>query len=211
MGCDLNPTKQEAQYNSDATALEYASPALKDDKQLVCGEAVEECGDARKQYASPAWMEGDKEVVLETKNGWAFQHASPALKDDEETAIQKDPHTSSGLVAAALPELLPFQTSRTSKDPLTAALPELPEASIKSHRTQGAVLGSSQSHRTQGALEELPEGAFSFDPSEENLAKRAVSSAVYSSNRSVSSNFQKADPDAKLPDSGTLFLSSNPR
>jgi hypothetical protein len=64
-------------------ALEYASAALKDDREVVLAACNQDWNGRALMYASDA-MKDDREVVLAACNqdGYALQYASAALQDD---------------------------------------------------------------------------------------------------------------------------------
>ena len=75
-----------AAVSKDGTHLRFASPALKDSREMV-QTACDQNGYAL-EYASPA-LRGDREVVATAchRHGFALGYASAALRDDREMVM----------------------------------------------------------------------------------------------------------------------------
>ena len=86
--------------SSVVSALRYASPRLKDDKDVVL-EAVEHDGEAL-EFASPR-LQDDKDIVLEAvkERKYALQYASPRLKDDKDVVLKAVKHDGDALQYAS--------------------------------------------------------------------------------------------------------------
>ena len=88
-----------AACNQNGNTLEYASPALKDDREVVLA-ACNQNGHAL-EYASDA-LKDDREVVFAAcnQNGYALRFASDALKDDREVVLAACSQNGDALVCA---------------------------------------------------------------------------------------------------------------